>query len=149
MPKVWIFQKRHAQWLIVAAFALVAAAALIRWDASRTAGALPAEARTIELVTVEFKTSMSGGKEQELYRWDPGNISVQKGETIELCLNGFQGKSHPFVIEGLGIKGEVKKGETTVVRFTADRVGTYPIICLSHTDMRHSGPMIGYIVVHD
>ncbi|MFF2091734.1 cupredoxin domain-containing protein [Paenibacillus sp. NPDC058174] len=147
MSKVLFVQKKHLKWLAFVALILILAMAFWSWDRSKAASGSSPEPRPIELVTVEFKTTGKDGKEQEVYRWDPGTIIVQKGESIELRINGFQGNSHPFVIEGLGVKGEVKKGQTTVVRFTADREGTYPIICLSHTDMRHNGPMVGYIVV--
>lgn len=51
------------------------------------------------------------------------------------------------MIEGLNVKGEVKKGEETVVSFRADEAGIYRIVCLTHPDIAHNGPMIGYLVV--
>ncbi|MNT97662.1 hypothetical protein D3C72_2400340 [compost metagenome] len=60
----------------------------------------------------------------------------------------MNGESHPFLIEGLNISGEVKKGKETIVHFTANQAGTYRLICMTHTDMGHNGPMIGYIEVH-
>jgi heme/copper-type cytochrome/quinol oxidase subunit 2 len=58
------------------------------------------------------------------------------------------GDSHPFIIEGLNVKGEVKKGKETVVSFTAQKEGIYRIICTTHSDIAHNGPMVGYIVVN-
>jgi heme/copper-type cytochrome/quinol oxidase subunit 2 len=73
---------------------------------------------------------------------------VTKGTPVELQITGISGDRHPFEIEGLGIKGEVLKGKTTVVRFTPKEAGTYAIRCLTHADMRSGGPMVGYIFVH-
>lgn len=147
MSKVFIIHKKHVQLFVFAALIIIVAAVFLSWDKARLANSQPAAARTIELLTVEYSTKLADGKELEVYRWDPGTILIGRGETIELRINGVNGSSHPFVIEGLGIKGEVKKGQTTIVRFTAERAGTYPIICLTHTDMNHSGPMVGYITV--
>ncbi|MBD2867977.1 cupredoxin domain-containing protein [Paenibacillus arenilitoris] len=149
MSKVFIVNKRHIQLAIVVAALIVLAAVYLSWSQSRTVGGQAREARVIQLVTGEFKTTTADGKELEVYRWDPGTIHVEKGELIELQISGVNGSSHPFVVEGLGLRGEVTKGKTTTVRFSADKEGTYPIQCLTHTDMRHGGPMVGYIVVDE
>ncbi|WP_424766475.1 cupredoxin domain-containing protein [Paenibacillus sp. sgz302251] len=147
MSKVVIVSKRQIQLFIVVAALIVLVGVYLSWDQSRAVNGQAAAPRVIHLVTGEFKTNTEDGKEIEVYRWDPGTIIVNKGESIELHIGGVNGNSHPFVVEGLGIRGEVTKGKTTIVRFTAEKEGTYPILCLTHTDMRHSGPMVGYIVV--
>ncbi len=103
--------------------------------------------RTIQLVTGEFKAVSADGKQIEAYRWDPGTIVVNRSEMVRLSIYGVNGVSHPFIIEGVNVKGEVKKGEETTVSFTADKPGTYRLVCLSHPDIAHNGPMIGYIIV--
>jgi heme/copper-type cytochrome/quinol oxidase subunit 2 len=115
----------------------------------KTSGSLTeaGQARTIHIVTGEFKTTGNDGKPIEAYRWDPGTIHVKQGELIKLSIFGVNGASHPFIIDGLNIKGEVKKGQETVVTFQAEKPGTYRIICLTHPDIAHNGPMVGYIVV--
>lgn len=147
MSKIFIVSKRQIQLFIVVAALIILTGVYLSWDRSKEVGGQAAEARVIQLVTGEYKTETADGKELEVYRWDPGTIIVNKGEAIELQINGVNGNSHPFVVEGLGLRGEVTKGKTTIVRFTADKAGTYPILCLTHTDMHHSGPMVGYIVV--
>ncbi|MNI30403.1 hypothetical protein D3C73_842500 [compost metagenome] len=148
MSKVFIIYKRHVIFAITALLVLLAA--ILYWSRG---GIMPtfaeseAAGRTIHMVTGEFKTTTTDGKEIEAYRWDPGTISVQKGEKINLSIWGVNGESHPFIIEGLNIKGEVKKGKETIVSFTPTKEGTYRIICLTHPDKAHNGPMIGYIVV--
>ncbi len=103
--------------------------------------------RVIHMVTGEFKATTADGKEIESYRWDPGTIFVNVGENVKLSIFGINGMNHPFVIEDLNIKGEVRKGEETIVNFTAEKEGIYRIICLTHPDTHNNGPMIGYIVV--
>ncbi|GAA3411022.1 cupredoxin domain-containing protein [Paenibacillus hodogayensis] len=105
------------------------------------------EERTIHMVTGEFKATKPDGTVLEAYRWDPGTVFVRKGERVKLTINGINGVSHPFIVEGLGLKGEVKQGQETSVSFKADKPGIYRIICLTHPDAAHNGPMIGYIVV--
>ena len=92
-------------------------------------------------------SKMKNGKEMEAYRWDPGTIFLEKGEKVRLSINGINGEEHPFNIEGTKIKGMVKKGEETVVPLQFDKEGTYRLICDVHSDRKHNGPMIAYIVV--
>lgn len=147
MSKIFIVSKRQIQLFIVVTALIILTGVYLSWDRSREVGGQASEARVIQLVTGEYKTETADGKELEVYVWHPGTINVSKGEPIELQISGVNGNSHPFVVEGLGLRGEVTKGKTTIVRFTAEKAGTYPILCLTHTDMRHGGPMVGYIVV--
>ena len=146
MSKVFIIRKRQIQLFIVLVALVVLAGVYLSWDQSRAVSGQASEPRIIHLVTGEYKTTFNG-KELEVYRWDPGTIAINKGETVELHISGVNGSSHPFVVEELGIRGDVLKGKTTVVRFTANKEGIFPIICLTHTDLHNGGPMVGYIVV--
>jgi plastocyanin len=103
--------------------------------------------RDIHLVTGEFKTTTKDGKEIEAYRWDPGTVFLEKGESVNLIIYGVNGSEHPFMIEGTDIKGTVKKGEETIVPLKFEKEGTYRLICLTHPDKNQNGPMIAYIVV--
>lgn len=105
------------------------------------------EPRIIHMVTGEFSTTTADGQKIEAYRWDPGTIFVQKGEKVQLRIYGVNGHNHPFVIEGMNIRGDVKKGEETVVNFTAKKKGIYRMVCLTHHDPHNAGPMIAYIIV--
>lgn len=147
MSRIFIIHRKHIY--LTAAAVLVLLTAVLYWSRERIVPSLAGTGvgRTIHLVTGEFKTKTAEGKEIEAYRWDPGTFYVNKGEKINLSIYGVNGESHPFIIEGLNIKGEVKKGKETIVSFTPDKEGTYRIICLTHPDIAHNGPMIGYIVV--
>jgi plastocyanin len=134
---------------VIGLAALMVIATWVYWSRS---GDLPVGGpagakKTFHLVTGEFKSTLKDGTEIEAYRWDPGLIVVEKGDTVKLKIRGVNGESHPFIIEGLNIQGEVKKGQETTVSFTAAKEGLYRIICLTHPDAALNGPMIGYIVV--
>ncbi|MFD2445636.1 hypothetical protein ACFSO7_16875 [Bacillus sp. CGMCC 1.16607] len=103
--------------------------------------------REIHMVTGEFKATTSKGKVIEAYRWDPGTIFLEKDEKVHLIIYGVNGNEHPFRIEGTNINGMIKKGEETVVPLSFDKEGTYRLICDTHSDKDHNGPMIAYIVV--
>ena len=147
MSRIVVVSKKQLRMVAAIALIVVIAVAYTRWDQSRATTGAPVKQRVIHLVTGEFKSVDKDGKEIEAYRWDPGTVIVQRGEPVQLSITGVNGESHPFVIEGLGVRGEVRKGQTTVVSFTAEKPGTYPLLCLTHTDRTTSGPMVGYIVV--
>ncbi|GGD75721.1 cupredoxin domain-containing protein [Paenibacillus nasutitermitis] len=147
MSKMYVVSKKQIRLFAVLLLVLFIAAVCLKWNQSRAALAAPPDTKVIQLVTGEFESTTDDGKKIEVYRWDPGTVVVNKGDHVELRITGINGSSHPFVIEGLGIKGEVSKGKTTVVRFVAEAKGTYPIVCLTHTTMAQGGPMVGYIIV--
>lgn len=147
MSKVLIIQKKHL--LLSGALLLLLVGALLFFNREKV---LPANdmvkgPRIIHMVTGEFKTKTADGGEIEAYRWDPGTIFVRQGELVTLDIYGVNGDNHPFIIEGLDVKGEVNKGKETLITFRPEEEGIYRIICLTHPDITHSGPMIGYIVV--
>jgi heme/copper-type cytochrome/quinol oxidase subunit 2 len=136
--------------IVLGAFLLLAIAATglyLKHTETQSASAGMGGERVFHLVTGEFETTMPDGKKLEAYRWDPGTIYAKKNEKVTLSIYGVSGASHHFIIDGLNVKGEVKKGKETVVSFTPTAEGTYRIICTDHTDFAHNGPMIGYIVV--
>ncbi|MBW7476781.1 cupredoxin domain-containing protein [Paenibacillus oenotherae] len=147
MSKIFVVTKKQIRLFAVVILVVLIAAACLKWNQSKAAMGSSQEQRVIQLVTGEFRTTTSDGKKLEVYRWDPGTVIANVGDSVELRIAGVNGQSHPFVIEGLNIKGEVVKGKTTVVRFTAERKGTFPIVCLTHDKMENSGPMVGYIVI--
>ena len=149
MSKIFIISRKQIRLSSILLLVVLIAAACLKWNQSRAAIAMPQETKIIQLVTGEFasKTTMMARKS----RCTAGiqdTVIVNQGDNVELHITGVNGKSHPFVIEELGIKGEVTKGKTTIVKFQGEaKNGTFPILCLTHTTMEHGGPMVGYIVV--
>src|SRR5690606_31558464 len=110
MRKVIFVRKSKLLWTVATVFLVAAAGAYVGWRLS-DGSAKPASAgapRVIHLVTGEFVATLDNGKKIEVYRWDPGTVIVPRGEPVELRITGVSGGSHPFIIEGLGITGEVR-----------------------------------------
>jgi len=148
MSKIVLLNRKKIQFYTILAVVVILAGAYIGWQRSKPAMAPPAqETQIFQLVTGEFTATLENGKQLESYRWDPGTIVVKKGVPVELRISGINGQSHPFVIEGLDISGEVRKGKTTIVRFTPKEAGTYAIICQTHGEPKTGGPMVGYLIV--
>ena len=119
-----------------------------RPEAIETTGSSTATKKfAIHMVTGEFKSTRDDGTEIEAYRWDPGTIYIPKDESVELSIYGVNGQEHPFYIESTNIKGTVKKGKETVLNLRIKKEGLYRLICTTHHDNEHNGPMIAYIVV--
>ena len=68
----------------------------------------------------------------ETYRYIPGTVVVNEGDTVTLEIVGINGKEHPFHIDGYGNIGVVKRGEVTRVTFLADKPGIFKISCQIH-----------------
>lgn len=102
--------------------------------------------RDIHLFTVEYQNKLNNQK-HEVYRFDPGSITIHHGEQIRLHIHGFHGKMHTFSIPGFNIKSSVKKGDVTTIDFTADQLGTFEIICHEHATAKANGPMIAYLTI--
>jgi len=96
------------------------------------------------IAIVEYEGRTADGKTYDVYRFDPGTLYVQHGQQVTLTFHGVHGTQHPFYIEGYNIQGTVGRGESKSVTFTADREGTFRIVCTAHND---PVPMIAYLVV--
>jgi heme/copper-type cytochrome/quinol oxidase subunit 2 len=148
MSKIVFIDRKKMQLYIILAAVIIMAGAYIGWQQSRPASAPPAdEPQVIHLVTGEFRGTTDDGKTIESYVWNPGTVFVEKDRPVELRISGINGQTHPFVIEGLDISGEVQKGKTTIVRFTPTKEGIFRIICETHNHPANGGPMVGYLVV--
>jgi len=67
--------------------------------------------------------------------WTPGTLVVKKGTTVKLKLiNNVPSDpaQHGFAIPDYKIAEIVDRGQPKTVEFTADRAGTFPIICQLH-----------------
>lgn len=80
---------------------------------SLAAGEQPAE--TISITAQRFSFS-------------PNEITVKKGEAVTLVIES-KDVSHGLLIEDLGVRTEIKKGQSTEVTFTPETVGTFEGKC--------------------
>jgi cytochrome c oxidase subunit 2 len=58
------------------------------------------------------------------FAFEPNEITVKKGQEVTLILQS-QDVTHGLVIEGLTVRTEVKKGQSTEVKFTPQSAGTF------------------------
>ncbi|MFC5468618.1 cupredoxin domain-containing protein [Cohnella suwonensis] len=148
MSKIVILNRKKIQLYAVIAAVVILAGAYIGWQQTKTTAAnVSSDApQVLQMVTGEF-TAMLDGKKIESYQFAPSSVYAKKGQPVELRISGVNGQSHPFVIEGQGIKGTINKGKTTVVRFTPKEAGVFAIVCQTHADPKDGGPMVGYLIV--
>lgn len=89
-----------------------------------------------------LKPPVDGKWEVSAYAWSPSIIVVYQGDQVTLQIIGINGALHASYIEGYVDKFEVKRGQLTTVEFTADKVGTFKIVCSTHQPN-----MVGYLIV--
>ena len=78
------------------------------------------------------KPDDSGRWEVAVYVFDPRQIFVNEGDEVTLEFVGINGASHPITIAGYDKSFELKRGQVTLVSFTADKAGVFPIVCATH-----------------
>lgn len=150
MARFWIVSRKQLRIGALAFSAILVAAAFWRYETVRSEQAVeaaPQSTRILHMVTGEFKSKLDNGKEIEVYQFIPGTVHAKAGENVELRIRGINGKKHDFVIEGTNLKGTIEKDKETVITFTP-KEGIHRIVCLTHPDMKHEGPMVGFIVVN-
>ena len=62
------------------------------------------------------------------FTFEPNEITVKKGQPVLLLIKS-KDVSHGLVIEDLGVRTEVKKGEATEVKFDPETSGTFEGKC--------------------
>jgi cytochrome c oxidase subunit II len=62
------------------------------------------------------------------FAFEPNEITVKKGQPVILVIKS-KDVSHGLVIEDLGVRTEVKKGEATEVKFDPETTGSFEGKC--------------------
>jgi cytochrome c oxidase subunit 2 len=62
------------------------------------------------------------------FAFEPNEITIKKGEEVTLVVQSSD-VTHGLLIEDLGVRTEVKKGQGATVTFTPDTVGTFEGKC--------------------
>jgi cytochrome c oxidase subunit 2 len=103
-----------------------------------------ASARTVAQVAEDTGTSMQGVHEIQVtlrkYEFSPGSLRVKKGEQVRLIMTAAD-HDHGFKLDDFDINQKIPKGTTVVVKFAADKAGTfqfrYSNVCgLGHRNMK-------------
>ncbi len=62
------------------------------------------------------------------FSFSPNEITVKKGEEVILIIQS-KDVAHGLLIEDLGVRTEIKKGQSAEVKFTPNSVGTFEGKC--------------------
>jgi len=79
------------------------------------------------------------------YKFVPEIIRVRKGQLVELRLTSTDTK-HGFEMKAYGIRAELLKDQSIVVRFLADQIGEFSFQCAVFCGLGHFG-MDGKLIV--
>jgi cytochrome c oxidase subunit II len=80
------------------------------------------------------------------FSFSPNEITLKKGQEVTLVVQS-KDVTHGLVIEDLGVRTEVKKGESSEVKFTPDAVGTFGGKCAHFCGKGHGSMRLTVHVV--
>ena len=81
------------------------------------------------------------------FEYTPNEITLKKGGPVTIEITSLD-RDHGFKVPELGVRADVKPGETTRVRIVPDRVGRFEFRCDVFCGSGHED-MAGEIVVVD
>ena len=81
------------------------------------------------------------------YDFNPAVITVKKGEKVRLIITATD-RDHGIKIAGYDIDQVRKKGDPTIIEFTADKAGTFDFKCSMYCGMGHR-KMKGKLIVEE
>ena len=79
------------------------------------------------------------------WAFEPGRITVKQGDTVRLNVASID-VGHGLLISAYNVNKVLNPGATVTVEFTADKKGTFPIICSVQCGAGHPS-MRGELVV--
>ena len=80
------------------------------------------------------------------FSFEPNEITVKKGEQVKVIIES-EDVGHGLVVEGLGIRTEVKKGQASTITFTPETVGTFEGKCAHFCGSGHGSMTLTVHVV--
>jgi cytochrome c oxidase subunit 2 len=80
------------------------------------------------------------------FAFEPNEITVKKGEEVTLVVQSSD-VTHGLLIEDLGVRTEVKKGQASTVTFTPETVGTFEGKCAHFCGSGHGSMTLTVQVV--
>jgi cytochrome c oxidase subunit 2 len=110
-------------------------AALTGYAAARTNHA-PKASQTPQTITIRASR----------FAFEPSEITVKKGEPVKVIIQS-EDVSHGLLIEDLGIRAEVKKGQSATITFTPETVGTFEGKCAHFCGSGHGSMTLTVHVV--
>lgn len=95
----------------------------------------------------QFYTVELLAREPDHGNWYPRRFTVPYSKEVKILLRNTETVTHGFALPAFGVDAkEIKAGEAKVIRFTADKRGTFPFMCTIWCSERHL-EMTGEITV--
>ena len=82
---------------------------------------------------------------------NPERITVNKGDEVTIYMTNLeraQDETHGFTVDNYNVHASLEPGETSTVKFLADREGVFPYYCTEFCSALHL-EMMGYLMVKD
>jgi len=82
---------------------------------------------------------------------NPERITVNKGDEVTIYMTNLeraQDETHGFTVDNYNVHASLEPGETSTVKFKADREGVFPYYCTEFCSALHL-EMMGYLMVKD
>ncbi|HEY1471048.1 MAG TPA: cupredoxin domain-containing protein [Candidatus Acidoferrum sp.] len=70
------------------------------------------------------------------FKFEPNEITVKKGEEVTLVIQALDA-THGLELKDFGVKTDLKKGQSTEVKFTPTTVGTFGGKCAHYCGKGH------------
>jgi cytochrome c oxidase subunit II len=80
------------------------------------------------------------------FAFEPNEITVKKGEPVNVIVES-EDVTHGLVIEDLGVRAEVKKGQSATITFTPETTGTFGGKCAHFCGSGHGSMTLTVHVV--
>ena len=80
------------------------------------------------------------------FAFEPNEITVKKGEQVKVIIES-EDVGHGLVVEGLGIRTEVRKGQAATISFTPETAGTFEGKCAHFCGSGHGSMTLTVHVV--
>jgi len=82
---------------------------------------------------------------------NPERITVNKGDEVTIYMTNLeraQDETHGFTVDNYNVHASLEPGETSTLKFVADREGVFPYYCTEFCSALHL-EMMGYLMVKD
>jgi nitrous-oxide reductase len=82
---------------------------------------------------------------------NPERVTVNKGDIVTIYLTNLEraeDETHGFTVDNYNVHASLEPGETTELKFKADREGVFPYYCTEFCSALHL-EMMGYLMVKD
>jgi cytochrome c oxidase subunit II len=99
-------------------------------------GATPRPTEPAKVITITAKR----------FAFSPSEITLKRGEAVTLIIQSDD-VSHGLVIEDLGLRTEIKKGQATSVTITPERVGEFGGKCAHFCGSGHGSMTLSVEVI--